>query len=80
MVDARGNTVTQGFILVPATGSYIQQGVRVHCIILHRSAHGRGVQARREREGSSQVSARVIEASDNIMESERVWVSSCVAR
>ena len=35
-VDARGNTVTHGFILVPATGSYVQQrGVRGHCIILH---------------------------------------------
>ena len=66
MVDARGNTVTQGFILVPATGPYVQQGVRVHCIILHRSACSRGVQVRREREGSSQVSARVIEASANI--------------
>ena len=36
-VDARGNTVTHGFILVPATGPYAQQGgVRGHCIILHR--------------------------------------------
>ena len=26
MVDARGNTVTQEFILVPATEPYIQQG------------------------------------------------------
>ena len=35
-VDARGNTVTHGFILVPATGPYVQQrGVRGHCIILH---------------------------------------------
>ena len=24
-VDARGNTVTHGFILVPATGPYVQQ-------------------------------------------------------
>ena len=33
-VDARGNTVTHGFILVPATGPYVQQGgVRGHCII-----------------------------------------------
>ena len=36
-VDARGNTVTHGFILVPAAGPYAQQGgVRGHCIILHR--------------------------------------------
>ena len=35
-VDARGNTVTHGFILVLATGPYVQQGgVRGHCIILH---------------------------------------------
>ena len=35
-VDARDNTVTHGFILVPATGPYVQQeGVRGHCIILH---------------------------------------------
>ena len=50
----------QGFNLVPATGPYVQQGVRVHCIILHRSAYSRGVQARRERKGSSQVSAKVV--------------------
>ena len=36
-VDARGNTVTHGFILFPAVGSYVQQGgMRGHCIILHR--------------------------------------------
>ena len=36
-VDARGNTVTHGSILVPAAGPYVQQrGVRGHCIILHR--------------------------------------------
>ena len=35
-VDARDNTVTHGFILVPATRPYVQQrGVRGHCIILH---------------------------------------------
>ena len=35
-VDARGNTVTHGFILVLAAGPYVQQeGVRGHCIILH---------------------------------------------
>ena len=26
-VDARGNTITHGFILVPATGPYVQQRV-----------------------------------------------------
>ena len=36
-VDARGNTVTHGFILVPAAGPDVQQrGVRGHCIILHQ--------------------------------------------
>ena len=27
MVDAKGNTGTHGFILVPAAGPYVQQGV-----------------------------------------------------
>ena len=27
MVDARSNTVTHGFILVPTAGPYVQQGV-----------------------------------------------------
>ena len=36
MVDARGNTVTHGFILVPAVGSYVKQrDVREHCTVLH---------------------------------------------
>ena len=26
MIDARGNTETHGFILVPAAGPYVQQG------------------------------------------------------
>ena len=34
MVDARDNTVTHGFILVPAAGPYVQpRGVRVHCTV-----------------------------------------------
>ena len=58
----------QWFILVPATGPYVQQGVRVHCIILHRSAYSRGVQVRREREEApkSLLLVRMIEASANI--------------
>ena len=36
MVDARGNTVTHGFILVPIVGPYVQQrDVREHCTVLH---------------------------------------------
>ena len=42
-VDARGNTVTHRFILVPITGLYVQQrGVRGHCIVLQRGACSRG--------------------------------------
>ena len=33
MVDARGNTVTYGFILVPTMGPYVQQGV-CECTVL----------------------------------------------
>jgi hypothetical protein len=34
MVDARGNIVTHGFILVPAARPYVQQrGVREHCTV-----------------------------------------------
>ena len=32
-VDARGNTVTHGFILVPAAGPYVQQGVCVGTVL-----------------------------------------------
>ena len=58
-VDARGNTVTHEFILVPATGPYVQQRVCARALYyLAPEVHVVGVQARREREGSSQVSAR----------------------
>jgi len=33
MIDARGNTETHGFILVPAAGPYVQQR-GVHCTAL----------------------------------------------
>ena len=68
MVDARGNTVTQGFILVPATGPYVQQDVRVHYIISHRSACSKGYKrGERGREApKSLVQARMIQASANI--------------
>jgi len=59
MVDARGNTVTHGFILVPAAGPYVQQrGCARALYYLAPEVPVVGVQARREREGSSQVSAR----------------------
>ena len=58
-VNARGNTVTHGFILVLAKGPYVQQ--RGCARALYYLAPGVlvvGIHARREREGSSQVSAR----------------------
>ena len=69
MVDARGNTVTHGFILVPAAGPYVQQrGVRVHCTVLHRSACSRGYKrGERGREApKSLLGEELIEASANI--------------
>ena len=69
MVDARGNTVTHGFILVPAAGPYAQQrGVRVHCTILLRSACSRGYKrGKRGREApKSLLEEELIEASANI--------------
>jgi len=63
-VDARGNTVTHGFILVPATGPYVQQrGVRGHCIILHPECfYKRGERGR--------------EAPKSLLEEESVEVST----
>ena len=64
MVDARGNTGTHGFILVPATGPYVQQrGVRGHCIILHPE-YKRGERGREA--PKSLLEKRLIEASANI--------------
>ena len=78
-VDARGDTVTHGFILVPAAGPYVQQrGVRVHCTVLHQSACSRGYK-RGERGREAPKSLLDIEASANIGESERVsvlWMES----
>ena len=57
-VDARGNTVTHGFILVPATGRTSSKGVCEGTVLsCTRSACSRGYK-RGEREGSSQVPAR----------------------
>ena len=77
MVDERGNTGTQGFILVSAAGPYVQQGgVRGHCIILHRGACSRGYKrGERGREApKSLLEEEMIEASANIGAQE----SGCV--
>ena len=68
-VDARGNTVTYRFILVPAVGSYIQQrGVREHCTIFTVGACSRGCKlGERGREAHrSLLEEESIEASANI--------------
>ena len=75
MVDARGNTITHGFILVLATGPYIQQGgVRAHCTILHQGACSRGYKRdERGREAPKSLLEEVlIEASANIGAQESV--------
>jgi len=48
----------KGLFWFQQRGRTSSRGVRVHCIILHRSAYSRGIQARREREEGSQVSAK----------------------
>ena len=57
MVDARGNILTHGFILVPATGPYVQQrcASALYYLALGVPVVG-GTNEARER--SSQVSAR----------------------
>ena len=75
MVDARGNTVTQGFILVPAAGPYVQQrGVRGHCTVLHRGACSRGYKrGERGREApKSLLEEKLIETSANTGAQEHV--------
>ena len=69
MVDARGNTVTHVFILVPAAGPYVQQrGVRRHCTVLHRGACSRGYKRgeRKRKAPRSLLVEEFIEASTNI--------------
>ena len=58
MVDAKGNTGTHGFILLPAVGPYVQQGCASALYYLAPGVTVVGVQARRERERGSQVSVR----------------------
>ena len=51
-----------GFILVPATGLYVQQSVRVHCIALHQGARREGYkQGGRGDEASKSLNVRLIE-------------------
>ena len=78
MVEARGNTVTHGFILVPATGPYVQHGC---ASALHYSAPGVlvvGVQVRQEREGSSQVKRTGLSNGqpDSLYRRDSPWISS----
>ena len=68
-IDARGNTVTHGFILVPAVGPYVQQrGVREQCTVLHRGDCSREYKrGERGREApKSLLEGELIEASANI--------------
>jgi len=54
MVDARRNTMTRGFILVPADEA-VRPAEECALYYLHRSARSRGYKLEREREESSQV-------------------------
>ena len=69
MVDARGNTKTHGFILVPAAGPYVQQRV-CECNVLSCTggACSRGYKrGERGREApKSLLEEKLIEASANI--------------
>ena len=77
MVDARDNTGTHWFILVPATGSYIQQGV-CECTVLSCTggACSRGYKRgeRGRKAPKSLLEEEMIEASANIGAQE----SGCV--
>jgi len=68
MVDARGNTVTHGFILVPAVGPYVQQRV---CESTGLSCAGGACSRRykrgeKGREAPGSLLEELIEASANI--------------
>ena len=79
MVDARGNTGTHDFTLVPAAGSYVQQSL-CECTVLSCTggACSRGYkQGERGREApKSLLKERLIEASANIGAQK----SKCVLR
>ena len=68
-VDARGNTITHGFILVPAMEPYVQQGVCEGAVLsCTGGACSRGYkQGERGREApKSLLEEELIEASANI--------------
>jgi len=76
MVDARGNTVTHGFILVPAVGPYIQQMVCESTVLsCTGGACSRGYKrGERGRETPrSLLEEELIEASANIGAQKSVW-------
>jgi len=58
MVDAKDNTGTHGFILVPAAGPYVQQRCASALYYFAPGVPVVEVQAMREREGNSQVSTK----------------------
>ena len=74
MVDARGNTVTHGFILVPTAGPYVQQGCARALYYLALESYSRGYkQGVRGREApKSLLEEELIETSANIGAQERV--------
>ena len=79
MVDARGNTGTHGFILVPAAGPYVQQGCAsaLYYLALGVPVVG-GTSEARERETPKSLLEEVIKASANIGAQESGCV--CVLR
>ena len=68
MVDARGNTGTHGFILVPAAGPYVQQGCAsaLYNLALGVPVVGGTSEGERGREAPKSLLEEVIEASANI--------------
>ena len=75
-VDAKGNTVTHGFILVPAVGPYVQQGVyESTALSCTGGACSRGYKrGERGREApKSLLEEELIEASANIGAQKSVW-------
>ena len=76
MVNARGNTGTHGFILVPTAGPYVQQGCASALYYLAPGVHvvGDTSEAREREAPKSLLEEELIEASANIGAQE----SGCV--